>query len=195
MRAIKILIYTLSPGKVPKEDDEQSRHPGVTVVHGDIFACKQADCLVTAGNSFGMMDGGIDGLVNYQFGMIEGRVQGEIMRGQWRGELPVGAAIVLPVVPTMHLAFTHLCYAPTMRTPRPVAKTANAYLAARAALVACSAFPEIRVIAMPLLCHGVGGMDAADVILQVRHAWDTFHQPTERDWSAINYDEAILSDR
>lgn len=188
-RSIRILVYTLSPGKVPVEQS----HPGVTVVHGDIFACKQADCLVTAGNSFGMMDGGIDGVVNYQFGMVEGRVQSEIMR-QWRGELPVGAAIVLPVQPTMHLAYTHLCYAPTMRIPRPVAKTVNAYLAARAAIVACSAFPEISVIAMPLLCHGAGGMDAEEVIRQVRHAWDTFHHPTERDWHAINCDDALLSD-
>ena len=80
-----------------------------------------------------------------------------------------------------------------MRTPRPVANSANAYLAARAALVACSAFPDIRVIAMPMLCHGVGGMDAEEVVRQVRHAWDTFHAPTERDWYAINRDEAILS--
>ena len=42
MRAIRILVYTLlPPGNVPVE---QQSHPGVTVVHGDFFACKQADC-------------------------------------------------------------------------------------------------------------------------------------------------------
>ena len=181
---IGIIVYVLSPSDVPA----RQTHPGVRVVHGDIFACKEADCLVTAGNSFGMMDGGIDGLANYQFGMIEPRVQASIAE-HWRGELPVGAALVLGVEPTMHLAYRFLCYAPTMRTPKPMNKTHNAYLATRAALIACAAHGEgIKKIAVPLMCRGVGQMEVGDVLRQIRHAWDTF-----RDWYAIAADEDKLN--
>jgi O-acetyl-ADP-ribose deacetylase (regulator of RNase III) len=164
---------------------------GISVVRGDIFQCKDADCMVTAGNSFGMMDGGIDGSTNYQFGMIEGRVQRSILE-QWRGELPVGAAIVLPTEPTMHLRYRYLCYAPTMRLPQPVLKSLNAYLAMRAALIACGAKPDIRVIAVPLLCRGVGRMDVEEIVHQICRAWETYHRPTRADWHAINDAEQVL---
>ena len=70
-------------------------HVGLSVIVGDVFNISEADCMVTAGNSFGMMDGGIDGIANYRFGMIESRVQDAIVR-EWHGEIPVGAALTLP---------------------------------------------------------------------------------------------------
>jgi len=89
----RVLVYVLD--RALAERHAGDHREGVSVVHGDIFRCAEAECLVTAGNSFGMMDGGIDGLVNYQFDMIEGRVQAEIAAPPWRGELPVGAAILV----------------------------------------------------------------------------------------------------
>ena len=57
-------------------------YEGLSIVYGNIFNY-QADCFVTAGQSFGMCDGGIDGDVNYFFGFIEERVQKELM-DKWR---------------------------------------------------------------------------------------------------------------
>ena len=184
----RVLVYVQD--RALAEKHAHTWHPGVAVVHGDIFQCRDAECLVTAGNRFGMMDGGIDGTVNYQFDMIEPRVQAVIAAFPWRGELPVGAAVLLLARPTtVHRRFSYLCYAPTMRTPMACPRSINAYLAMRGALVACSCngnIPNIRTIAVPLLCHGVGRMDADVAIHQIRHAWDTFACPTPPDWGAIS---------
>ena len=194
----RILVYVQDRALADRYLAPQQSHPGVSVVHGDIFQCREAECLVTAGNSFGMMDGGIDGTVNYQFDMIEPRVQAVIAAFPWRGELPVGAAVLLLARPTtVHRRFSYLCYAPTMRTPMACPRSINAYLAMRGALVACSCngnIPSIRTIAVPLLCHGVGRMDADIVIHQIRHAWDTFARPTPPRWIAISDDHHRLHD-
>ena len=78
----RVLVYVQD--RALAEKHAHTWHPGVAVVHGDIFQCRDAECLVTAGNSFGMMDGGIDGTVNYQFDMIEPRVQTAIAAFPWR---------------------------------------------------------------------------------------------------------------
>jgi O-acetyl-ADP-ribose deacetylase (regulator of RNase III) len=185
---MRVLVYVLDRALAKRHGSDID---GLSVVHGDIFQCREAECMVTAGNSFGMMDGGIDGLTNYQFGMIEGRVQAAIAADPWRGELPVGAAVVLPAEPTTHRRFSYLCYAPTMRTPSACPRSINAYLAMRGALCACSA-AGIRTLAVPLLCHGVGRMDEDVVIHQIRHALRTFTRPTPPDWEAISLDHHQL---
>ena len=180
------------------ERHAESPRAGVTVVHGDIFRCADAECMVTAGNSFGMMDGGIDATTNHRFGKIEPRVQAAIAAAPWRGELPVGAAIVLDAGPTdEHRRFSYLCYAPTMRTPSACPRSINAYLAMRGALVACAASEHaglIRTIAVPLLCHGVGRMDADVAIHQIAHARATFARPVPPRWDAIGDDHHRLHD-
>lgn len=110
-----------------KDIYEQYQHyfhdvEGLSIVYGNIFN-HTADCFVTAGNSFGMMDGGIDGHVNYFFDYIQHRVQQEIGR-LWRGECPVGASVMVPVGKN-DMKCKYLCYAPTMRTPRIVTATQN----------------------------------------------------------------------
>ena len=156
---------------------------GLSIIHGNIFNQK-ADCLVTAGNSFGMMDGGIDGHVNYFFDYIQQRVQQEIAH-VWRGECPVGASVMVPVGQN-DMGCKYLCYAPTMRTPRLVANTQNAYLATRAALIECAKYDDIDTIIMPMLCLGVGKMPPKRVLHQIKLAWQSFHTPCKCDWFVIN---------
>ena len=186
-------------------DDDTTCPAGLSVVCGDIFgAADSYDCMVTAGNSFGMMDGGIDGTANYFFGHIESAVQEAIVR-DWAGELPVGAAIVLHVKPQpLRARCRYMCYAPTMRVPGPCDPTSlQAYHAMRGALVsirACSndkqvAIERIDRIAVPLLCHGVGGMPVAKVLVQIRAAYESVESaPLPRDWHDINAQHAALMD-
>lgn len=164
---------------------------GLEIVYGNIFQHK-ADCFVTAGNSFGMMDGGIDNNVNYFFDYIQSDVQQAIM-DHWRGECPVGASVMLPVKRNA-MGCKYLCYAPTMRMPQVVSKTNNAYLAARAALIECSRIPSINTIIMPMLCLGVGRMPPATVLHQIKCAWQSFHSPCLCNWTAINKFEQVLND-
>ena len=133
--------------------------PQVEVRTGDLLkVC--ADALISAGNSFGDMGGGIDKAIDNRF---KGRIQPAVINAIQSlrlGELPVGDALVI------HFGLKglkHLVIAPTMRVPGNVERTINAYLAFRGALVAiasynASASSPILGIACPGLCTGVGAM-------------------------------------
>lgn len=158
----------------------------VTVSRGDIFSNRagtvapndpidmKADAVVSPANSFGFMDGGIDAVYTYQFGLgLQERLQTLIAR-EHGGELPVGAAAILP---TGHSDIPWCISAPTMRVPRDVSDTANAYLAFRAALRAVldhnkRGLPVIRSILCPGLGTAVGRMPVHRCAHQMRVAWD-----------------------
>ena len=185
---MRVIIHVLNPAVAAKHEPENSE--SVRVVCGDIFECSEADCIVTPGNSFGIMDGGLDWYIGFAFPDIEERVQAAIMADPWRGELHVGSAIVLPLA-----AGKSMCYAPTMRTPSPCASgSINAYLAMRGALIACAA-AGLKTVAVPLLCHGVGKMSPDASIRQIKHAHRTLITPTPRDWRSVVEDEDLLFGR
>ncbi|HEY4238834.1 MAG TPA: macro domain-containing protein [Kofleriaceae bacterium] len=160
--------------------------PTVTTSCGDIFSAKagvidpkdpidiEADAIVSPANSFGFMDGGIDALYAYQFGDgLQQRLQ-EVIAAEHGGELPVGMAVI---VPTLHADIPWCISAPTMRVPRNVAETVNAYLAFRAALRAvlahnASGERPIRRVLCPGLATHVGKMPVARCARQMRVAWD-----------------------
>lgn len=183
---VRVFIYNQEEYRTNK--DAYANHPILEIEYGNIFNHK-SDCLITAGNSYGMMDGGIDGTVNCFFDMIEERVQDKIMR-KWYGELPVGCSLVFDT--SSNNKFKYLCYSPTMRIPGNVVKSINAYHAMRGALIECSKYKDIKSISVPLLCRGVGCMQPEEVLHQIKHAFETFTNPTKREWHAINDDYFTL---
>lgn len=158
----------------------------VEIVRGDIFSDRagalpagaavdvRADALVSPANSFGFMDGGIDAVYSYQLGpQLEANLRAHLA-AEHGGELPVGQAVI---VPTERPEIPWLVAAPTMRVPMPVDRTANAYLALRAALRAVLAHnaagrPAIRSVLCPGLATAVGRMPPARCARQMRLAWD-----------------------
>lgn len=189
MTFTKIKVFIYDEKEYKKYKSVFDGHPVLQVCYGNVFN-ESADCFITCGQSYGMMDGGIDGHTNYFFDRIERRVQDKI-NTKWRGELPVGASIVL-ATPT-NAKYKHLCYAPTMRVPMNVAKTNNAYLAMRGALVECSKKKyQIKTIVVPLLCRGVGRMPCKKILDQILHAYNTFVRPTPRIWKEITKDADVL---
>lgn len=144
---------------------EDAEH--VEVVEGDYFL-RPAAAMVSPANSFGIMDGGLDLAIRDALGFqVQRRVQRAII-DRHHGELPIGAA---EIVETGDERWPHLVVAPTMRIPESVAQTLNAYLAFRAALLAC------RQHATPigsLVCcglgTGIGGMDPHRCAVQMRMA-------------------------
>ena len=125
-------------------------------------------------NSFGFMDGGIDAVYTYQFGeTLQERLQ-QVIREEHGGELPVGQAII---VATDHPDIPWCISAPTMRIPRDVSETVNAYLAFRAALRAVvehnrAGRPRIASILSPGLGTAVGRMPVGRCARQMRAAWE-----------------------
>jgi O-acetyl-ADP-ribose deacetylase (regulator of RNase III) len=145
----------------------------VEVSCGDIFE-HRADAIVSPANSFGYMDGGIDLIYSRVLGRhLEGELQA-LLRSQHFGELPVGQAVILQ---TGHRAIPYLVSAPTMRVPMGISRTANVYLAFRAALIAIrkhneTSAPEIASVLVPGLGTGVGDMPPDRAARQMRAAYD-----------------------
>lgn len=142
----------------------------VSISRGDIFEL-EADAIVSPANSFGFMDGGIDLVYSQHFGWaLEDRLR-EFLRAQYDGELPVGDAVI---VATGSTSIPWLVSAPTMRVPMVVSRTANAYLAFRAALRAVrrhnlTAAAPIKSILCPGLGTAIGKMPPR-VCAQQMHA-------------------------
>jgi O-acetyl-ADP-ribose deacetylase (regulator of RNase III) len=153
----------------------------VTVHHGSIFDVN-CDAVVSPANSYGFMDGGIDGLYMCHFGDdIQMRVRRQIFDYHY-GEIIVGQA---DVVETGHQQIPYLIFAPTMRVPMNLHETVNPYLAARAIflLVMHGSFQSgkfagqkisahIKNIAFPGLGTGVGKVNSNTCARQVRSAID-----------------------
>ena len=61
-----------------------AKRPGVSVVCGRFEALPEFDCMVSAANSFGLMDGGVDLAITRFFGVqLMERVQAHILQEYW----------------------------------------------------------------------------------------------------------------
>src|SRR5688572_31686292 len=100
------------------------RWPEVDVVCGRFEDLEAYDCMVSAANSFGLMDGGVDLAISRFFGWeLMDRVQAHIVR-EYLGEQPVGTSFI---VETGHPRHPWLAHTPTMRVPADIRGTDNVY--------------------------------------------------------------------
>ena len=87
------------------------------LIKNDYFDNIIADYIVTAGNSYGVMSGGIDLAVRNYFGQkIQDKIQHELFFHQKR-ILPVGELLI---VETGNITKPYLVYAPTMEYPQRI---------------------------------------------------------------------------
>ena len=71
-------------------------HPEVQVVCGRFEELSEFDCVVTAGNSFGLTDAGMDlALVRFFGTHVMEQVQQQILE-DYLGEQPVGTCLIVP---------------------------------------------------------------------------------------------------
>src|SRR5262245_9883466 len=69
--------------------------PNVEVVMGLFEQLPVYDCMVSAANSFGLMDGGVDAAITRFFGDgLQERVQSRILE-EYLGEQPVGTSLIV----------------------------------------------------------------------------------------------------
>lgn len=117
--------------------------------------------VVAAGNGFGIMDGGLDGVMQkVHAGNLQQLVQMKI--GKFYGvELPVGCEVSV-----FSLDGQHIIYAPTMQIPMQIRGTDNVYRAARAAANRARIDGE-ETLFMPLLGTGAGGMELMEAVEQM----------------------------
>lgn len=154
-------------------------HPEVQVVCGKFEELPVYDCVITPGNSFGLMDAGMDLAVVRFFGRhVMDQIQKEILSG-YLGEQPVGTCVL---VPTAHPDHPYVAHAPTMRVPTNIHGTDNVYLSVWAALTSIhrhnrTAARKINTVACPAMGTGTGGMDLMEAAWQIRLAYEHFRKP------------------
>ncbi|KAL0487372.1 dual specificity protein phosphatase [Acrasis kona] len=153
------------------------------------------DCMVSAANSFGLMDGGIDASITHYFGdQVEMRVQQHILR-YYDGEQPVGTSFIIP---THHQAHPYLAHTPTLRVPYSIQQTDYVYLAMKSMLRAVADHNEralmdpenyrfIETVACPGLGTSSGKMELEEAARQMSLAYENFYLcPRALDWGYAN---------
>jgi len=156
-------------------------HPEVQIVCGRFEDLPSFDCIATAGNSFGLMDAGMDLAVVRFFGRtVMERIQKGILE-DYLGEQPVGTCIL---VPTDHAGHPFVAHAPTMRIPMNIQGTDHVYLAMWAILTAIhrhnrSESRKIDCLACPGLGTGTGGVDSLEAALQLCLAYEHYLKPPQ----------------
>lgn len=136
----KLILSAVNPELFEAFKKHFSKFPDVEVVFAP-FEQTEFDCVVSAANSFGLMDGGVDQCITDYFGLqMMRRVQGEIIK-QYYGEQPVGTSMIVrgnekPADWLNGEKNKYVAHTPTMRIPMDISNTNNVYSAMKAVLVA-----------------------------------------------------------
>lgn len=157
----------------------------VSVVNAKFQDLAAADILVCPGNSFGIMDGGMDAAIRDMMGMqVQTDVQAGIRSYFW-GEMPPGSALFFV---TGNIKFPFIIYASTMRLPSRVPESNNAYLAMLGTMIRVQHVKkdmaqtgrQLDKVVIPGFCGGSGAMRPSDVAGQMWAAYHNFRDNINR---------------
>jgi len=159
--------------------------PHVSIVLGRFEDLPAFDCIVSAANSFGLMDGGVDAAITRFFGGDLQRVVQRRILDEYLGEQPVGTSMI---VETGHSAHPFVAHTPTMRVPMTIARTDNVYRAMWAMLIAVrrhnqTSDQRIGVMACPGLGTRTGQVPFHEAAHQMALAYrNSLDPPDALDW-------------
>lgn len=176
----KVIIVTRSDSEAFSELRWATRSsPRIELFLGSFTEIPEYDCLATAGNSFGLMDAGIDLAVVKHFGIeIQEEIQNRIL-ADYLGEQPVGTSLL---VQTRHPVHRWIAHSPTMRIPMNIEGTDIVYLATWATLLAVHRAnrdedARISTLVMPAFGTGTGGVSHLESGTQMRLAIEHYFHP------------------
>jgi O-acetyl-ADP-ribose deacetylase (regulator of RNase III) len=187
---MKLILYGINPKLLEEFRNQFSQFPTVEILDCDFANLPKCDCIVSPANSFGLMDGGIDGVFTEYFGkQLMERVQKYIIEN-YAGEQPVGTSFVIETrdINKKHM---YLAHTPTMSVPRNIQKTANVYYAMKAMLqeVAKLDYPNTKPISVACcgLGTGCGMLQPKYAVGQMREAYENFLNPPQSiNWKYAN---------
>lgn len=153
----------------------------IRVVHGSILEA-DADAIVNAANSRGLMGGGVAGAIK--------RAAGPEVEEQARRQapIPVGQAVLTTGGKT---GFKGILHAPTMPRPAMRIEPINVALAARAALTLADE-QGFRSLAIPGMGTGVGGVAHAEAAAQMIREIKAYSARTLRSVILVDVDQAMV---
>lgn len=149
------------------------------------------DAIVSPGNSFGIMDGGIDLAIRDYFGMtVQNNVQ-DVIRMSHFGEQPVGTSFTTTTGSKLHPWLVH---SPTMSVPQPIGHTQNVYYAMLATLHAVERHnrfnsEKIETVVCPGLGTLTGQVLPGTAAIQMRLAYENFEEmkkKPKKTWEDFN---------
>jgi O-acetyl-ADP-ribose deacetylase (regulator of RNase III) len=178
----KLLLVDLQPQLCEEFKIHFKTFPDVSVVNGRFEKLPEFDCMVSAGNSFGLMDGGVDAAITVFFGtQLQKKVQQYII-ANFEGEQPVGTSFI---VETSNKEHPYLAHTPTMRVPYSIEGTDYVYLSMKAMLNAVKKFNQanqhqIKSVACTGLGTYYGKMKLSEAARQMALAYHNFLNPPKQ---------------
>jgi O-acetyl-ADP-ribose deacetylase (regulator of RNase III) len=147
-------------------------------------------CVVSAANSFGFMDGGVDAVISNKIPGIQKLVQERIQKLPNK-ELLVGET---ELVYTDFPEVEYCLVAPTMRRPAVISNTVNVYLAAKSIFTLLKekeVYKDLQVITIPGLGTSTGRVSpdasASQMRIAYNHVHDGFKFP--KSWQEVRIKE------
>lgn len=147
----KLILSAIKPDLFEAFKKHFAQFPQVEIVNVPFEkVMHRSDCVVSAANSFGLMDGGVDQCITDYFGVqMMKRVQQMVIEEYW-GEQPVGTSMIVrgnenfefiqnPDLPHEKQELKknkYVAHTPTMRVPMDINKTSYVYSAMKAMLIA-----------------------------------------------------------
>ena len=164
---MQLTLFDKNPALCEALETQFAGCENVSVQCSDLRDLPPHNCLVTAGNSYGIMDGGIDFAVRDMFGVtIQDVIQWGIVE-HYGGRMPVGVALS---VETGDPRFPKLIYLPTMERPARLT-TGDVY---HLFYTLMYSIHTEDTVACPGLGTGAGGVRPDDAVRMTREAYDEF---------------------
>ena len=179
MQEFKLILVDPQPALCAAWHKHFDGLPNIEIVNGYFENLSEFDCMVSAANSFGLMDGGVDLAIIRYFGKtLEQHVQQYILE-QFLGEQPIGTSFIIK---TGHAKHPFIAHTPTMRVPTPIALTDNVYVAMWAMLLAVyqhnlASDQQIHSVACPGLGTATGQVPYDEAARQMAVAYRHFLNP------------------
>jgi O-acetyl-ADP-ribose deacetylase (regulator of RNase III) len=185
MQELKLILVDPKPAMCEAWHTHFDGFSNVEIVNGYFEKLPDFDCMVSAANSFGLMDGGVDLAIIRFFGRsLEQCVQQHILE-HYLGEQPIGTSFIIE---TAHEKHPFVAHTPTMRVPMGIALTDQVYVAMWAMLLAVNHHNlseplKIKTIACPGLGTATGQVPFAEAARQMALAYQYFlNPPTYIGW-------------
>lgn len=139
-------------------------------------------CVVSPGNSFGIMDGGYDyALVNWYGIQLQERVQDYIIE-HYGGEQFVGTSFIIEAGKDNQF----LIHTPTMRIPSRIKDDEIVYQCMRSTLIEAKK-NNVESILIPMFGGMAGGVNPNVVSKMMRMAYDQLNNPPKKiDWDYVD---------
>jgi O-acetyl-ADP-ribose deacetylase (regulator of RNase III) len=201
----KLILSAISEDLYLAFQKHFAQFPQVEVVFKP-FEQTEFDCVVSAANSFGLMDGGVDQCITDYFGIQMMKRMQEAVIKEYYGEQPVGTSMILRGNENFSfgeggvlLKNKYVAHTPTMRIPMDINRTSYVYSAMKAMLIAVEKHNEevdefkkhnienhntrIDVVVCPGLGTNAGRVPAEEAAKMMSLALHHFlNPPTSINW-------------